>query len=429
MIAVDRDHRTENPKIWAGGDVVTGPRNVVGSMAQGKNAAGRIIEYLTGRPSPLAGPALDTRGAGEYATISEDLPQLPRQEMALRQPKVRRRDFDEVGLGFTVDQAVAEARRCLQCSACCECRSCEPVCADIGAIDHFRDSRRLEFVSPAVIVADDHEVPPGDYSAAQGVFRVGEFKEDLMAMMIAGSAAAGRAIALAQPLRSTAVPVAPRTPARYPARAPAPVADRSNPAGKAPAGTRLGVFLCTCNGTMASESVLARILELATAGPEVVHGEMVFSACHPRGSAGIAAAVKKHRLNRVILASCACCPLEFQCISCNDQRNRTRIHLFDEHGLDRSTFEMINLRDHLFGGGSLRGRPRPSGAGSLPGRPDPHTFPGPAPAGGDRDREGRPHPRQLGDRDQRGFESGSSRLSRPLGPPVPTARTSRTLPR
>ena len=57
--------------------------------------------------------------------------------------------------------------------------------------------------------------------------------------------------------------------------------------------------------------------------------------------------MKKHRLNRVILASCACCPLEFQCISCNDQRNRTRIHLFDKHGLDRSTFEMINLRDHL----------------------------------------------------------------------------------
>ena len=336
-IAVDRDQRTQNPKIWAGGDVVTGASNVVGSMAQGKIAAGTIIEYLTGHPSPLSHPALDIRGAGEYTTISEDLPQQPRQEMALRQPKVRRRDFEEVSLGFTTDQAVAEARRCLQCSACCECRSCETVCSDIGAIDHFRDSRRLEFVSPAVIVADDHEMPPGDYSASQGVFRVGEFKQDLMDMMVAGSAAAGQAIALAQPLRSAAVP----QPARVPYR--------PNSAGKAPAGIRLGVFLCTCNGTMAPESVLARILELATVAPEVVHGEMVFSACHPRGSDGIAAAVKKHRLNRVILASCACCPLEFQCISCNDQRNRARVHLFDGHGLDRSTFEMINLRDHLSG--------------------------------------------------------------------------------
>jgi len=149
-----------------------------------------------------------------------------------------------------------------------------------------------------------------------------------MSLMNAGSACAGQAIALAKPLRSKAVPEPARTP------------DWSN-------GTRLGVFLCTCNGTMASPSVLTRILELAQKGPEVAHGEMIFSACHPRGSDRIAAAVREHRLTRVILASCACCPLEFQCISCNDQRNRTRIHLFDEHGLDRSSFEMINLRDYL----------------------------------------------------------------------------------
>jgi len=109
----------------------------------------------------------------------------------------------------------------------------------------------------------------------------------------------------------------------------------------------LGVFLCTCNGTMAPSTALTEILEMAKRGPEVIHAEMIFSACHPRGSDRIAAAMKKHRLNRVILASCACCPLEFQCISCNDQRNRTRIHLFDEHGLDRSSFEMINLHDYL----------------------------------------------------------------------------------
>ena len=327
-IEVDRHLKHQNPKIWAGGDAVTGPSTVVGSMAHGRVAAGKIMEYLTDRPAPFAALPLGVRGVGEYAAISEDLPQQPRQEMPLRQPKVRRRDFDEVGLGLTVDQAVAEARRCLQCSVCCECGSCETVCADIGAINHFRGSRRVELVSPAVIVADDQEMPLGDYGEFPGVVRIGDFNGDLVDMMVAGSAAAGQAIALAKSLRSKAIPE------------PARVLDRSGE-------IRLGVFLCTCNGTMASPSVLTRILELATKGPEVAHGEMVFSACHPRGSDRIAAAVKKHRLNRVILASCACCPLEFQCISCNDQRNRTRIHLFDEHGLDRSSFEMINLRDHL----------------------------------------------------------------------------------
>ncbi|HVP76461.1 MAG TPA: FAD-dependent oxidoreductase [Thermodesulfobacteriota bacterium] len=327
-IRVDHDLKTQNPKIWAGGDVVSGPSTVVGSMAHGRIAAGKIMESLTGDPSLLADLPLRVRGVGEYTTISEDLPQQPRQEMALRQPKVRRRDFEEVGLGLTMDQAVAEARRCLQCSACCECRSCETVCSDIGAIDHFRTPTSFEFMSPGIIVANDQEMPAVNVDEFPGIFRTGEFKADLMSLMNAGSACAGQAIALAKPLRSKAVPEPMRS-------------------AKLPDEVRLGVFLCTCNGTMAPEGVLAQVLELAQKGPEVARAEMIFSACHPGGSDRIAAAVREHRLTRVILASCACCPLEFQCISCNDQRNRTRIHLFDEHGLDRSSFEMINLRDTL----------------------------------------------------------------------------------
>lgn len=327
-IQVDDGLKTRNPKIWAGGDVVTGPSTVVASMAHGRIVAGKIIEYLTGLSSPIAELPVRMRGVGEFTTISEDLPQQPRQEMALRQPKVRRRDFEEVGLGLTTDQAMAEARRCLQCSACCECRSCETVCSDIGAIDHFRTPTSFEFFSPSIIVADDQEMPVVNFNELPGIFRAGEFKADLMSLMNAGSACAGQAIALAKPLRSRAVPEPMRS---------AKLADE----------VRLGVFLCTCNGTMAPETVLTQVLELARKGPEVAHVEMIFSACHPRGSDRIAAAVKGHRLTRVILASCACCPLEFQCISCNDQRNRTRIHLFDEHGLDRSSFEMINLRDTL----------------------------------------------------------------------------------
>jgi NADPH-dependent glutamate synthase beta subunit-like oxidoreductase/NAD-dependent dihydropyrimidine dehydrogenase PreA subunit len=327
-IKVDDGLKTRNPKIWAGGDVVSGPSTVVASMAHGRIAAGKIIEHLTGLPSPFAELPVRIRGVGDYSTISEDLPQQPRQEMALRQPRVRSRDFEEVGLGLTTDQVMAEARRCLQCSACCECRSCETVCSDIGAIDHFRTPTSFEFFSPGIIVADDQEMPEVNFNELPDIFRAGEFKADLMSLMNAGSACAGQAIALALPLRSKAVPEPMRS-------------------AKLPDEVRLGVFLCTCNGTMAPSSVLTRILELAMKGPEVAHGEMVFSACHPRGSDRIAAAVKEHRLTRVILASCACCPLEFQCISCNDQRNRTRIHLFDEHGLDRFSFEMINLRDYL----------------------------------------------------------------------------------
>ena len=327
-IKVDEASRTSRPGVSAAGDGVTGPSSVIAAMASGRRAAAEIIEHLTGEPLPFGKLPLEPRGVGDPLAIAEDVPQQPRQEMAQRQPKVRRRDFEEVDFGFTADQAMAEAKRCLQCSGCCECRVCDTACAEVGAIDHFRNSKRFEFFSPGVIVADDQEMPSGEFQNDEGVYRVGELKKDIMDLLVAGSAAAGRVMAQAKELRTSAVPELTG------------IQDLSGPA-------TLGVFICTCNGTMAPAGVLERIQALAESLPGVVHADLIFSACHPRGSDRIAAAVKKHRLTRAILASCVCCPLEFECISCNDQRTRPRIHLFDRHGLDRSSFEMINIRDHL----------------------------------------------------------------------------------
>jgi heterodisulfide reductase subunit A-like polyferredoxin len=121
---------------------------------------------------------------------------------------------------------------------------------------------------------------------------------------------------------------------------------RPEPSDLGEAGN-LGFFVCACNETTAPPGVIERIREMAERIPEIRHSEAIFSACHPRGADRIAAAVRKKKLSRIILASCVCCPLEFQCISCNDQRVRARIHLFDRLGLERSRFEMVNIRDHL----------------------------------------------------------------------------------
>lgn len=328
-IAVDECSATSIKGIFAAGDVVTGPSTVIGSMAAGRRAAGKIIEYLTGQPSPFVDLACETRGVGDFIEISEDIPRQWRPEMAQRQPKARRRDFDEVDFGFTVDQAVFEARRCLQCGVCCECRVCETACAEIGAIDHFRPPRRFELSSPAVVVADSNELPELD-CAGEGIYNIGEFKQtvDMMDVLVSGSAAAGQAMARAAFLRELVPQEKPRS-------------------IEMDANGGLGVFFCSCNGTMAPQSVLDRLLDTTQKIPAVRHSEVILSACHPDGSDRIARAVQQKRLGRVILASCVCCPLEFQCISCNDQRTRARIHLFDRLGLPRSHFETINIRDHL----------------------------------------------------------------------------------
>lgn len=337
---VDQQGRTSLAQVFAAGDVVTGPSTVVGSMAQGRRVAGQVYAALTGRPSPVEELTPASHGVGDYLAIDEDLPQWPRQEMAQRQPKARRRDFEEVEFGFGQDQALAEAKRCLNCASCSECLACEQACQEVGAIDHGRTSRRLELHCPTLIVADAAELPPHLPQEGAHIYRLDRagYTEDLMDALMAGSAAAGQALAVAAPLRRdlSLVPAEAQAQA-YPAV----------PAGQAP---RVGFFLCTCNQTMAPPQVLEALTGLAAAVPDTAHSQTIFSCCHPQGAQEIARAVREQGLNRVILASCVCCPLNFHCISCNDQRSRAKQHLFEELGLVRCAFETVNLRDHLAAG-------------------------------------------------------------------------------
>ncbi len=57
---------------------------------------------------------------------------LTKNEMPVQDPKVRSRNFDEVALGYTEEQAVDEANRCLNCKNK-PCVSGCPVCIDIPA--------------------------------------------------------------------------------------------------------------------------------------------------------------------------------------------------------------------------------------------------------------------------------------------------------
>ena len=161
-IAVDETLATAQPGVFAAGRRRhrTRLRWSVPWRRAGRRPA-QVVAYLTGQNVP-PGPRLPPKrtASGNTWTIpGRPAAAGPRRRWPGAQPKVRRRDFDEVELGFTADQAVDEAKRCLQCASCCECRVCEDASArDIGAIDHFRAPRRITFASPAVIVADDEEI-------------------------------------------------------------------------------------------------------------------------------------------------------------------------------------------------------------------------------------------------------------------------------
>jgi glutamate synthase (NADPH/NADH) small chain len=61
---------------------------------------------------------------------------IPRQEMPVRPPDVRNKDFNEVALGFTAELALIEAKRCLQCPKQPCVDGC-PVSVDITGFIHL----------------------------------------------------------------------------------------------------------------------------------------------------------------------------------------------------------------------------------------------------------------------------------------------------
>jgi glutamate synthase (NADPH/NADH) small chain len=117
-VETDNAMQTELPAIFACGDCVSGPELAIRAIAQGRLAAEQIDRFLRGLP--LESPAdrfNSTYGERDHApapfyerakpAARVPVPELPADE--------RRRSFTEAVTGYGADDAVNEARRCLQC--------------------------------------------------------------------------------------------------------------------------------------------------------------------------------------------------------------------------------------------------------------------------------------------------------------------------
>jgi NADH-quinone oxidoreductase subunit F len=116
-VKADRNLRTTHAKVWAGGDAVTGPAMVVDAIEAGQTAA-RAIDTsirLTHREKPWIAPAEEVIDIP--LKVNEEPVKRPQTPMPEALPKVRRTDFREVELGYTLEMARAEACRCLRCDA------------------------------------------------------------------------------------------------------------------------------------------------------------------------------------------------------------------------------------------------------------------------------------------------------------------------
>ncbi len=130
-IPCDDSLATAIPGVFAGGDAVLGPASLVEAMAHGHRAAEAIHRYVTTGEATAPGP-----GDGKLApNPSPSAARQPRHPMPQSPVDERTKDMREIDLGYSEEDAIAEARRCLNCGLCSDCRLCEKVCA-AGAILH-----------------------------------------------------------------------------------------------------------------------------------------------------------------------------------------------------------------------------------------------------------------------------------------------------
>jgi 2-oxoacid:acceptor oxidoreductase delta subunit (pyruvate/2-ketoisovalerate family) len=126
MVAVDERMMTGVPGLFAGGDMVSAARTVTTGIGHGKKAARQIDLQLRNVKEISIKSELAT--ADRLNTWYYD--QADRTERPLIALERRRTSFDEVQGGFTAEEALCEARRCLSCGNCFACDNCYAVCPD-----------------------------------------------------------------------------------------------------------------------------------------------------------------------------------------------------------------------------------------------------------------------------------------------------------
>lgn len=330
LIEVDEYLRTNLPNVYAVGDSVSGPSSVVEAMAAGRKVARTVHRDMCNQevfyPQPSRPEDKD------FPEISPDIPSQARTIMPERQPAVRKKSFSEVSMGLSEQQVFWEASRCLQCGVCSECLQCVDACDAIHAITHEQLPEEIIEQTGVVIIADPEIAPMIKGDDVIRVYGPKTAQPDVNAMFVRGYAAASQAMIM---LGGTV-----QRPKGY-------GLSFSTPDPGLSPEIRLGVFVCKCNNTFGWLDDMSQYVAGLPYQEDVVHAQVVNSACTHEGSSAIIRTIREKGLTRVVLASCVCCPLNFICSACTDQRSRLKNALFTGTGISRSMVQTCNLRGEV----------------------------------------------------------------------------------
>lgn len=108
--------QSDEPDIFAGGDVVRGPESVAQAIGDGREAAFSIDRFLRGEDLRL-GRDIELRPITNPQKERGNL--TPRVEMPRIEVQARLKGFEEVEKGFSESMVISEAARCIACGSCC----------------------------------------------------------------------------------------------------------------------------------------------------------------------------------------------------------------------------------------------------------------------------------------------------------------------
>ena len=99
---------------------------------------------------------------------------------------------------------------------------------------------------------------------------------------------------------------------------------------------KLGVFICHCGSNIAGTVDCAKVAEIARTYPDVAFATDTMYTCSEPGQEEIVAAIKEHRLDGVVVASCT-----------PRMHEPTFRRTVERAGLNKYMFEMANIREHV----------------------------------------------------------------------------------
>ncbi len=332
FIAVDEAMQTSMGGVYAVGDAITGPSSVVHAMASGRSAAHIVLQRFSGTEDETFSKTTRPEEK-DFLEIPKGLPCVKRPEMAERHPAERRENFQEVALGLSGSQVESESERCLQCGVCSECLQCLEACGAMNAVDHGQVQENFTEHGGVVIVADPAMSPHIKGEDVIRAYGPKSARSDVNDRIVRGFAAATKAMIL--------LGGATQRPKGHGLAFAIPDAGLAKE-------KRVGIFVCRCNDSLGWLDDMSQYMQtMEETDSDIVHVESIASACVKEGSASIIKAVREKGITRIVLASCVCCPLNFVCSGCTDQRSRLKEYLFRGTGISRSMVETCNMRGEI----------------------------------------------------------------------------------